>query len=145
MIAEAEDKHRLIRHVEVNSKTWVSHLPWWISCQVNKVWKCTLFTACNFDLDTPVSRPINGKKTRTCPSLPRNACQIILHSDCRTAIDQKILIVFRAILLCERQNNTRKQSQIKTFRAHYMTYEGSQRGKIEGSTVFLTFSTAERF
>ena len=32
-----------------------------------------------------------------------------------------------------------------TFHAHYMTYEGTQRGKIEGSTVFLTFSNAERF
>ena len=25
-----------------NSKTWVSHLPWWISCLMNKNWKCIL-------------------------------------------------------------------------------------------------------
>ena len=57
---------------------WVSHLPWWISCHMNKIWKRILLLA-SFLLLLP-DDPWWTVKTRTSPSLLRNACQIIKHS-----------------------------------------------------------------
>ena len=118
---------------------WVNHLhvPWLISCHMNKIWNVSYRLQI-----VSASRLMNGKILALGPHF-QDACQIFKHlctlheayrlrtlfvhttwhingtqwrkiEDLTVFAHQKVLTVWIwAILLCKRQNNTRKQRGVK--------------------------------